>query len=146
MILLAAKHTRVWFQLLFWTKTSSTDNRVLTLLPSNQTRWENISISFLLHICTFLKITKHNVIFIFYDMGLLLLLLLLLLVLHSNIASFNKSWVTFFLFNVTLKILAYFTVEKKKKSGCGLKSERKTKKGEQFELSWVGVWGGLGVG
>ena len=74
-------------------------------------------------------------------MGLLLLLLLLLLVLHSNIASFNKSWVTFFLFNVILKILAYFTVEKKKKSGCGLKSERKTKKGEQFELSWVGVWG-----
>ena len=64
-------------------------------------------------------------------MGLLLLLLLLLLVLHSNIASFNKSWVTFFLFNVILKILAYFTVEKKK-SGCGLKSERKTKKGEQL--------------
>ena len=40
-------------------------NKVLNLLPSNQTRWENISISFLLHICTFLKITKHNVIFIF---------------------------------------------------------------------------------
>ena len=61
-------------------------------------------------------------------------MLLLLLLLQFNIASFNKSWVTFIylLFNVILKILAYFTVENKKRSGCGLKSERKTKKGEQL--------------
>ena len=73
-------------------------------------------------------------------MGLLLLLLLLLLVLHSNIASFNKSWVTFFLFNVTLKILAYFTVEKKKK-WVWAKEWKKDKEGGTVELSWVGVWG-----